>query len=127
MKNIVIILLAVVAFSTGCNKDQFIKKLVGTYTVNSYIKDNKDQTNQFKAEMQDYTLDITEDNFYTETYRVLGQYPVKVTGEWQLINSSKDLQLVDPQNKVRMFNIVKMASKSMTLEKGNEQFQFIEK
>jgi len=127
MKNIVVILLAVVAFSTGCNKDQFIKKLVGTYTVNSYIKDSKDQTNQFKADKSDYSLEIREDNFFTETYLINGLVYKKVTGEWQLINSSKDLQMVDPENKVRMFNIVKMASESMTLAKGNEQFEFIEK
>jgi hypothetical protein len=127
MKNVAIILLALIAFSTGCTKDQFIKKLVGTYTVNSYIKDNKDQTNQFKAEKADYTLDIAENNIYTESYIINGLVYKKVTGEWQLINSSKDLQMIDPENKVRMFNIVKMESKSMTLEKGNEQYQFIEK
>jgi len=127
MKNIVVILLAVVAFSTGCNKDQFIKKLVGTYTVNSYIKDSKDQTNQFKADKAEYRLDIAENNIFTETYTINGLVYKKVTGEWQLINSSKDLQMIDPENKVRMFNIVKMERKSMTLEKGNEQFQFIEK
>jgi hypothetical protein len=127
MKNVAIILLALIAFSTGCTKDQFIKKLVGTYTVNSYIKDGKDQTNQFKADKADYTLNITENNIYTETYTINGLVYKKVTGEWQLINSSKDLQMIDPENKVRMFNIVKMESKSMTLEKGNEQFQFLEK
>ena len=127
MKNIVVILLAVVAFSTGCNKDQFIKKLVGTYTVNSYIKDGKDQTNQFKADKSDYALELREDNFFTETYLINGLVYKKVTGEWELINSSKDLQMIDPENKVRMFNIVKMESKSMTFEKGNEQFQFLEK
>jgi|APTNR8051073442_1049403.scaffolds.fasta_scaffold19553_3 hypothetical protein len=127
MKNIVVILLAVVAFSTGCNKDKFIEKLIGAYTVNSYIKDNKDQTNQFKADKADYTLDIAENNVFTESYLINGLVYKQTTGEWQLINSSKDLQLVDTDNKVRMFNIVKMSGKEMTLEKGNEQFQFIEK
>ncbi len=127
MRNIAFILLTIAAFSSGCTKEKFIKKLVGTYTVNSYIKDSKDQTNEFKAEKQDFTLTIDENNNFTETYLLNGLVYQKITGEWQLINSSKDLQMVDAVNKVRMFNIVKMADKSMTLAKGNEEYQFIEK
>ena len=127
MKNFIILLAVLAVFSSGCNKENFIKKLTGTYTVNSYIKDNEDNTNAFKAEKQNYTLEITDNNIFTETYLLNGLVYKKTTGEWQLINSSKDLQMVDADNKVRMFNIVKMADKSMTLTKGNEEYEFIEK
>ncbi|MBX2903856.1 MAG: lipocalin family protein [Chitinophagales bacterium] len=119
-------IIALLLLATSCTKDQLIKQLKGTYKVNSYIKDNKDETNSFKAEKQDYRLEIQESNTFIESYNLNGQVYQQTTGQWQLINSNKDLQLVDASNNVRMFNIKAIADKTMTLTKGNEEYKFIE-
>jgi hypothetical protein len=119
-------IVALLLLATSCTKDQLIKQLKGTYKLNSYIKDNKDLTNEFKAEKQDYRLEIQDGNTFIETYNLKGQVYQQITGQWQLINSNKDLQMVDASNNVRMFNIKAIADKSMTLTKGNEEYKFIE-
>lgn len=119
-------IIALLLLVTSCTKDQLIKQLKGTYKLNSYIKDNKDLTNEFKAEKQDYRLEIQDGNTFIETYNLKGQVYQQITGQWQLINSNKDLQMVDASNNVRMFNIKAVADKSMTLTKGNEEYKFIE-
>lgn len=126
MNKFYFIIIALFFIATSCNKEHLIKQLKGTYKLNSYIKDNKDLTNEFKAEKQDYRLEIQDGNTFIETYNLKGQIYQQITGQWQLINSNKDLQLVDASNNVRMFNIKAITDKSMTLTKGNEEYKFIE-
>lgn len=118
--------IAVLFLTTSCNKEQLIKNLVGTFKLNSYIQNNVDKTAEFKASHQDYSLRFEENNVFVESYLLNGQVYTQVTGEWQLINSNKDIQLVDAQNNVRMFNIKKIDKSSLTLTKGNEEYKFIQ-
>ncbi|HRN94729.1 MAG: hypothetical protein M9931_06290 [Chitinophagales bacterium] len=123
--------IAVLFLATSCTKEQLIKNLVGTFKLNSYIQNNVDKTAEFKASHQDYSLKFEESNLFTESYLLNGQVYSQITGEWQLINSNKDIQLVDKSSigsatstSVRMFNIKKIDKNNLTLTKGNEEYQF---
>ncbi|MDW8274685.1 MAG: hypothetical protein RMJ53_10690 [Chitinophagales bacterium] len=116
----------VLALFSSCTKERLIKQLTGIYKLDSYIKDKKDLTNAFKAEKQDYRLEIKEENVFTESFKLNGLVFKETKGQWQLINSNKDLQMVDADNNVRIFNIKHASNKKLTLTKGNEEYQFTE-
>lgn len=115
---------ALLILTTSCSKKQLINQLTGgKYSLTSYIKDNKDLTNEFLAEKTDYSIEFQEPDHFIESYRINGQVYQQITGEWNLINSNKDIQLVDEANNVRMFNIKSIKNKKLTLTKGNEEFK----
>jgi hypothetical protein len=126
MRKFQISFFALLLLATSCTKERLLKQLKGTYKVSSYIKDNKDQTNAFKAEKQDYRLEIKENNTFVESYHLNGLVFLQINGQWQLINSNKDLQMVDASNNVRMFHIKAIQNKSMVLTKGNEEYKLVE-
>jgi hypothetical protein len=60
--------LAVVVLS-ACNKEAFIKKLVGDWRVNQYYYDGHDKTTFFDTTYREYTLSIQEGNTFSETWK----------------------------------------------------------
>lgn len=70
MKRIVFIALALVVFLTACNYKAFVKKLVGTWKLNTYLFDGLNKTLYFDTTYRNYQLQINEDpQTYLETWQ----------------------------------------------------------
>ena len=52
----------------ACNKKAFLKKLQGTWKVDTYLFDGANKTVHFDTTYRDYTLDISDDNVYSISY-----------------------------------------------------------
>jgi len=66
------ILLAVVALTLvlgACNKKAFLKKLTGTWKLNTYLFDGLDRTVYFDTTFRGYTLDLNDNNEYAINYQ----------------------------------------------------------
>lgn len=65
------LLFAVVAITllAACNRNKFVKKLVGTWTVQKYTFAGADKTGFFDTTYRDYVLQLNEDENYVETWR----------------------------------------------------------
>ncbi len=127
MKKFFFLFAAISLLLAGCTKDDLIKKIKGTYTLNRYVKEGKDLTEAYKSEHANYELSFEDNDIFRESYLVNGIFQVQVEGEWYLINSNKDLQLSDTSKTPRIYNILKATSTELKLFKGNEEFTLLEK
>lgn len=69
MKRILLVALAVSLVVIGCNKKAFLKKLTGTWNMDRYLFDGKDQTLFFDTTFRQYQLTISEDNRFSESWK----------------------------------------------------------
>lgn len=69
MKKFLFIALALMLTVAACNKTAFLKKLTGTWKLNRYLFDGKDQTLYFDTTFREYTLDLSEDNRFAESWK----------------------------------------------------------
>lgn len=75
------ILLAVVALTLvlgACNKKAFLKKLTGTWKLNTYLFDGLDRTVYFDTTFREYALDLNDNNQYAITYKTYAFAPDSV-------------------------------------------------
>lgn len=59
----------------ACNKEAFIKKLVGSWRIDQYYYDGDDRTALFDSLNREYTLTIAEGNTFTEEWKTYAYYP----------------------------------------------------
>lgn len=53
---------------TACNRKTFVKKLVGTWSLDRYLFDGQDKTLYYDTTYRGWEIDFTEDNRYTQKY-----------------------------------------------------------
>jgi hypothetical protein len=75
VKKVLFALLAVTLVLGACNKKVFLKKLAGTWKIDRYLFDGLDRTLYFDTTFREYTLNITDDEFYTINYKTYAFAP----------------------------------------------------
>lgn len=94
MKKFVSLALLLVVFA-GCNKEKrYENDLNGTWTIYKYLLNNIDQTNQYLAQHQNYTITFTNSGQFTESYS-FDSVPTVKHGTYHFINYYQGIALVD--------------------------------
>lgn len=68
MKKYLVFGVAAMLLLAACNKKAFLKKLQGTWKVDTYLFDGANKTVHFDTTYRNYTLDINDDNIYSISY-----------------------------------------------------------
>lgn len=69
MKKFSLLAVALIFLLAACTRDKFVKKLVGTWTVQKYQFAGGDKTTYFDTTFRDYSLQIREDENYVESWK----------------------------------------------------------
>jgi hypothetical protein len=119
-------LIALLLFS-GCIV-LYGKLIEGKWQVDTYYRNDEEQTEQFFLAFGDYEITFHSDGEFTETYLALNIVPITNTGTWEIkYNAQKwQLTLVD-ESQTRIYDIEKLTSKELQLmrdigEGENEEF-----
>lgn len=65
MKKILLFGAAAMLLLAACNKKAFLKKIQGTWKMDTYLFDGADKTVHFDTTYRNYTLDLTDADVYT--------------------------------------------------------------
>ena len=68
MKKFLFLALVLTVALTACNRKTFVKKLVGTWSLDRYLFDGQDKTLYYDTTYRGWEIDFTEDNRYTQKY-----------------------------------------------------------
>ncbi|MFN8297618.1 MAG: hypothetical protein U0T75_00835 [Chitinophagales bacterium] len=68
MKKLFVLALVFTVALMACNRKTFVKKLVGTWKLDRYVFDGQDKSNYFDTTFRGYTLDLSEDQRYVQSY-----------------------------------------------------------
>ena len=68
MKKTILISLGLLLLLAACDRKAFVKKLVGTYTLQKYLFDGREQTVHFDTTYRDWKLQLTESEVYNKTW-----------------------------------------------------------
>ncbi len=69
MKKYLVFGLAAVFFLAACNKKAFLKKIQNTWKMDTYLFDGQNRTVYFDTTFRDYQLNLTDDDFYSISYK----------------------------------------------------------
>lgn len=69
MKKFLLIALVLVVALSACDRKVFVKKLVGTWKLSSYLYSGIDQTSAYDTTKREYQLTINDDKLYTESWK----------------------------------------------------------
>jgi hypothetical protein len=102
MKQLIIMLVVALAF-TSCKKEEDEPiNFIGTWTVDSYEENGIDQTTLFKATYLDYIIKFDASSNYIETYKI-GAINFTNAGPWKLTNNGTDLELTNQADNVKRY------------------------
>ncbi len=68
MKKFLFLALVLSVTLVACNRKTFVKKLVGTWQLDRYVFDGQDKSTYFDTTFRGYTLDLSEDQRYVQSY-----------------------------------------------------------
>ncbi len=69
MKKTIIVSLGLLLLLAACDRKAFVKKLVGTYTLEKYLFDGQEQTVHFDTTYREWQLQLTDDEVYSKTWK----------------------------------------------------------
>jgi hypothetical protein len=68
VKKNILFVFALIFVLAACNRKAFVKTLVGTYTLDKYLYDGRENTMSFDTTYRGWKLDLTEGELYTKTW-----------------------------------------------------------
>jgi hypothetical protein len=69
VKKNILIAITLLFVLAACNRNAFVKKLVGTYTIEKYLFDGRENTMQFDTTYREWQLQLTDGELYTKTWK----------------------------------------------------------
>jgi hypothetical protein len=69
VKKTILIAFALIFVLAACNRKSFVKKLVGTYTLQKYLYDGRENTMKFDTTFREWKLDLTDGELYSKTWK----------------------------------------------------------
>ena len=69
MKKNILLAFALIFVLAACNRKTFVKKLVGTYTIDKYLFDGQNNTVGFDTTFSEWKLQLSEDELYNKTWK----------------------------------------------------------
>lgn len=68
MKKTIVIALGLVLLLAACDRKSFVKKIVGTWSLNKYLFSGLDKTRMYDTTYRDWKLTIADDQVYTKSW-----------------------------------------------------------
>ncbi len=78
MKKNILIAIGLVLLLAACNRKAFVKKIVGTWTLDKYLFAGLDKTRMYDTTYRDWKLTITDDQVYTKSWQTFTFTPDSV-------------------------------------------------
>jgi hypothetical protein len=69
VKKTLLLSLGLLLLLAACNRKAFVKKLVGTYTLDKYLFDGQSKTVQFDTTFREWKLQLADDELYAKTWK----------------------------------------------------------
>ena len=69
MKKTILVSLGLLLLLAACDRKAFVKKLVGTYTLQKYLFDGQDKTFHFDTTYREWQLELTDAEVYSKTWK----------------------------------------------------------
>ena len=69
MKKTILVSLGLLLLLAACDRKAFVKKLVGTYTLQKYLFDGREQTFHFDTTYREWQLELTDAEVYSKTWK----------------------------------------------------------
>ena len=120
---------------SGC-KLVYENRIQGTWKVDTYLKNNVDDTEAFLFEREDYRITFYENKDFVEEYEYLTVLPVTNTGTWVIEKKTDgkigELQLrLTDENSVRIYDIKEISKEAIDIYRaddgdGNSEELFLE-
>lgn len=67
-KTTILIAISFLVFLSACDRKSFVKKIVGTWTLDKYLFSGQNKTVMFDTLQRDWKLDISEEEVYAKTW-----------------------------------------------------------
>jgi hypothetical protein len=119
MKQLIIMLLIALAFTSCKKEEEEPLNFIGNWTVDSYEENGVDQTTLFKATYLNYIIKFDAANNYIETYTI-GVINFTNAGPWKLTNNGTDLELTNQADNVKRYiKIEELNTSSATITENS--------
>ncbi len=69
MKKTIVVSLGLLLLLAACDRKAFVKKLIGTYTLQKYLFDGQDKTFHFDTTYREWQLELTDAEVYSKTWK----------------------------------------------------------